>query len=323
MGKLLASGGSEASETAAWISESMKDLAKRLIDRISDEGEFASGIPNLTFYRFDAPTDPTGYLLEPSVCLILQGVKRVILGDSEHVYDANRFFVTSIDLPVIAQILEASASEPYVGMVLKLDRMQIAQLVMDSSLPPVKTGTAGRAIEFGTLSRPLLGAIGRWIDLLAEPEFIPALSPLIQKEILFRLLMTECGPKIRQIATGGSPTHQLSRAIEWIKANLSEKLRVEDLASRTGMSVSTLHHHFRSLTALSPLQFQKRLRLNEARRLMLAEHLDAATAAFEVGYESPSQFSREYSRLFGAPPLRDIRSLSDRGGSDRTRTSRA
>ena len=152
-----------------------------------------------------------------------------------------------------------------------------------------------RAIELGALSKPLFGAIERLIDLLAEPECIPVLSPLVQKEIVFRLLTTECGPKIRQIATGGSHIHQISRVIDWIKGNLSERLRVEDLAGRAGMSVSTLHHHFRSLTALSPLQFEKHLRLNEARRLMLIDRVDAATAAFQVGCESPSQFSREDS----------------------------
>jgi len=160
----------------------------------------------------------------------------VVLGDNDYVYDATRFFVTSIDLPLIAQILEASPSDPYVGMTLKLDRMQIAQLILDSQLPSLNSGKASRAIELGALSKPLFGAIERLIDLLAEPECIPVLSPLVQKEIVFRLLTTECGPKIRQIATGGSHIHQISRVIDWIKGNLSERLRVEDLASRAGMS---------------------------------------------------------------------------------------
>lgn len=268
-------------------------------------------IPNLTFHRFDRPTKPTGYLLEPSICLILQGSKHVILGERHHTYGADRFFVVSIDLPVIAQILEASPTVPYLGMVLKLDRMEIARLVMESPLPPMKTAPVGQAIEISEVTRPLLGAITRLIELLDEPELIPVLSPLIQREILCRLLLTPCGPKIRQIAVGGSPTHQISQVIDWIKRNLREKLRVEDLAARAGMSVSTLHHHFRALTSLSPLQFQKRLRLNEARWLMLENRMDAASAAFEVGYESPSQFSREYSRLFGAPPLRDIKNLAE------------
>ena len=290
--------------------DSVKTVVEHLLDRIRTEGEFLTPIPNLTLYRFDAPTNANGYLLEPSLCVVFQGSKHVILGENEQTWEEGSFFVTSIDLPLIARIVRASAALPYVGMVFKLDRMEVARLVMENALPSAKSRGAGRAIETGKVSRQMLSAVSRMIELMEEPECIPALAPLVQKEILFRLLNTECGLKIRQIAIGGSPTHQISRAIEWIKGNLRERLRIEALADKAGMSVSTLHHHFRSLTSLSPLQFQKRLRLNEARRLMLCDHLDAATTAFEVGYESPSQFSREYSRMFGAPPLRDIRSLT-------------
>lgn len=293
------------------VQHCLRSLAATLLSRIHEQGEFATRIPNLSLYRFDAPTAPTGYLLEPSVCLIFQGSKRVLLGEDAHHFDRGLFFVTSIDLPVIAEILDASAKKPYLGMVLKLDRMEIAQLIVEGALPSIKTSVAGQAMQIGKVSKTLLMAISRMVDLLDEPEFIPLLSPLIYREILLRLLMSECGPKIRQIAVGGSPTHQISRAIGWIKNNLREKLRIEDLANLAGMSVSTLHHHFRALTTISPLQFQKRLRLNTARWLMLENHLDAASAAFEVGYESPSQFSREYSRMFGAPPLRDIKGLSE------------
>lgn len=286
-------------------------LVQRLFGLIDREGEWPSVIPNLTFHRFDHPTKPTGYLLEPSICLILQGSKHVVLGERQYTYGPGHFFVTSIDLPVIARILEASPSIPFLGMVLRLDRMEVARLVMESPLPPMKEVSDDEVIEFGEIARSLLEAIVRLVDLLAEPELIPVLSPLMQREILCRFLLTPCGPKIRQIAVGGNPTHQISKVIDWIKRHLTEKLRVEDLAIRSGMSVSTLHHHFRSLTSLSPLQFQKRLRLNEARYLMLEHRMDVASAAFKVGYESPSQFSREYSRLFGAPPLRDIRNLAD------------
>lgn len=289
----------------------MESLVEGLLGRVREPGEFATQIPNLSIYRFDAPTGPTGYLLEPSVCLIFQGSKRVLLGENELTYDQSRFFVTSIDLPVIAQILDASPKRPYLGMVLRLDRMEVARLVVESSLPHSKASMTGQVIETGEVSKSLLGAISRLLDLMGEPEFIPLLSPLIYREILLRLLMSECGPKIRQLAVGGSPTHQISRVIDWIKGNLSSKFKVEELAGLAGMSVSTLHHHFHALTSFSPLQFQKRMRLHTARLLMLEKHIDAATAAFEVGYESPSQFSREYSRMFGAPPLRDIRSLSD------------
>lgn len=293
-----------------WISDSMAELAQGLLSRMKNPGTFDPGIPNLTIYRFDKPTVPTGYLLEPSLCLILQGQKRVILGQDDFTYGPTGFFITSVDLPVIAQILDATPSKPYVGLVLKLDRMQINRLVLEAPLPPMKAPRTGKAIEIGSLSPRLFEAVARLVGLLDEPELIPVLSPLIQQELMLRMMLLDCGAKIRQIATGGSPTHQISRAIDWMKTNLEEKLRIEDLAKRAGMSVSTLHHHFRALTSLSPLQFQKNLRLNEARRLMLNHRMDAASAALEVGYESPSQFSREYSRLFGEPPLRDIKKLA-------------
>lgn len=183
----------------------MKALASRIVGQIGDETEVVTEIPNLTLHRFDEPTKPTGYLLEPSVCMILQGLSAWSLATMITSTMRPAFFVTSIDLPLIAQILEASPSDPYVGMTLKLDRMQIAQLILDSQLPSLNSGKASRAIELGALSKPLFGAIERLIDLLAEPECIPVLSPLVQKEIVFRLLTTECGPKIRQIATGGQP----------------------------------------------------------------------------------------------------------------------
>lgn len=161
----------------------------------------------------------------------------------------------------------------------------------------------------GAVTLPLVSAVQRLVDLLGDEQDIPILAPVIQREILYRLLTGDQGERLRQIASGGGHGHQIARAIEWLKGNFAQPLRIEDLARQTSMSPSTFHHHFRSVTALSPLQYQKQLRLREARRLMLAECCDAATAAFQVGYESPSQFSREYSRLFGAPPLRDVTSL--------------
>lgn len=159
------------------------------------------------------------------------------------------------------------------------------------------------------MTLPLLNAFQRLVDLLADEQDIPILAPTIQREIVYRLLVGDQGARLRQIASMGSPSQQIAKAIDWLKSNFKQPLRVEDLAAKAGMSTSTFHHHFRSMTALSPLQFQKNLRLQEARRLMLAERLDAATSAFQVGYESPSQFSREYSRIFGAPPLKDITNL--------------
>ncbi|PKN41923.1 MAG: hypothetical protein CVU60_09215 [Deltaproteobacteria bacterium HGW-Deltaproteobacteria-18] len=181
--------------------------------------------------------------------------------------------------------------------------------MVDSSLPFSRVQQAGRGMAVGKLSVPLLNAFERLIDLFDVPSDIPVLAPLVQREILYRMLMSDQGPRLRQIATAGSHSHQIARTLDWLRYNFSKPLKVDELASFAGMSTSTFHHHFRTMTAMSPLQYQKWMRLHEARRLMLTEHQDATSAAFQVGYENPSQFSREYSRLFGAPPLRDIKNL--------------
>jgi AraC-like DNA-binding protein len=200
---------------------------------------------------------------------------------------------------------------------LNLDQREMAQLMVDNHLPPPRTQQSSRGMATGEVTVPLLTACQRLIDLLAEPQDIPILAPIIQREIIYRLLVGEQGARLRQIASAGSQSHQIAQAIEWLKSHYTLPLRIEDLAAHVHMSPSTFHQHFRALTAMSPLQYQKWLRLNEARRLMLTERLEAATAAFQVGYESPSQFSREYRRVFGAPPLRDITSLRHMAGSAR------
>jgi transcriptional regulator GlxA family with amidase domain len=181
--------------------------------------------------------------------------------------------------------------------------------MVDSKLPPPRPQQSRRGMATGEVTLPLLSAFQRLLDLLDEPQDIPMLAPMIRKEIFYRLLVGDQGMRLRQMASVGSQSHQIARAIDWLKGNFSQPMRIDELATQVNMSTSTFHHHFRALTAMSPLQYQKWLRLNEARRLMLTELLDAATAAFQVGYESPSQFSREYNRLFGAPPLRDITKL--------------
>ncbi len=292
-------------------------LVERIARWTAEREEPATEIPALSLRRYEGPTEPTSYMHEPSICLIAQGAKRVLLGEDAYVYDAHHFLITSVDLPVVAQVIEASREKPYLGLMLKLDQCEIAQLMVDSSLPLPRVQQASRAMAVSEVSLPLLNAFQRLIDLLDEPEDIPILAPLIQREILYRLLVSDQGPRLRQIGTTGSQGHQIARAIDWLKGNFAQPLRVDDLAAYARMSKSSFHHHFRALTAMSPLQFQKWLRLHEARLLMLTEHLDAATAAFQVGYESPSQFSREYSRLFGAPPLRDIKGLHQMAVSER------
>ena len=284
------------------------------IARWTEKDQLMTAIPGLSLYRRDAPTQPTSSMQEPSICLIAQGVKRVLLGDDTYVFDVHHFLITSVDLPTVVQVIQASREQPYLSLLLQLDQREIAQLMVDSHLPPPRAQQSSRGMAIGEVTLPLLSACQRLIDLLAAPQDIPILAPLIQREILYRLLVGDQGARLRQIASAGSQSHQIAQAIEWLKRHYTLPLRIEDLAAQVHMSPSTFHHHFRALTAMSPLQYQKWLRLNEARRLMLTERLDAATAAFQVGYESPSQFSREYSRVFGAPPLRDITYLRHMAG---------
>ena len=248
-------------------------------------------------------------MLPPSICLIGQGRKRLFLGEESYVYDAHRFLITSVDLPVVTQVIEASSDRPYLGLTLELDLRVMAQLMLGRDMPSARPSRERLGIAVSEVSPPLLDAFNRLIDLLENPEDISALAPLVKQEIFYRLLTGEQGPLLRQITTVGNHGYQISRAIDWLKENFSKPVKMQELASKAGLSLSAFHNHFRSMTAMSPLQYQKRMRLNEARRLMLTEHIDASRAAFRVGYESPSQFSREYSRQFGAPPMRDIKNL--------------
>jgi len=280
------------------------------IARWTDKGDkLVTAIPGLSLYRRDEPTQPESHMYEPSICMIAQGAKRVLLGDDTYVYGESHFLITSVDLPTVVQIIKASREKPCLVLMLKLDRREISQLMVDSNLPLPHPQQSSRGMATGEFTLPLLTAFQRLIDLLAEPKDIPILAPIIQREIFYRLLVGDQGARLRQMASSGSQSQQITRAIDWLKDNFTRPLRIDDLATEVNMSTSTFHHHFRTLTAMSPLQYQKWLRLNEARRLMLIENQDAATVAFQVGYESPSQFSREYGRLFGAPPLRDITSL--------------
>ncbi|NVN92709.1 MAG: AraC family transcriptional regulator [Desulfuromonadales bacterium] len=270
---------------------------------------FPSAIQALSLFREDAPTEPMGVVYEPSICLVVQGAKRVLLGNETYVYDDRHYLITSVNLPTLVQVIKASRERPLLGLKLTFDIHEVSQLLVDGNFPHDRTRQSGHGMAASEITLPLLTAIQRLIDLLDEEHDIPILAPIIRKEIEYLLLVGEQGARLRQIASAGSQSQQIARAIEWLNNNFTRQLRIDDLASRARMGTASFYNHFRSMTALSPLQYQKHLRLHEARRLMLAESLDAATAAFQVGYESPSQFSREYNRLYGAPPLRDIAKL--------------
>lgn len=289
-------------------------LARRaLADRIARWTENdplpATKVPGLTLFKYDAPTQPVSYMHDPSVCLVAQGAKRVLLGDEEYVYDANHYLITSVGLPVTSNVIEASREKPVLGLVMRVDLQGVARLLVDGNLPMPRAVQAGRGMAVSEVSLALLQAFVRLMDLLDEPADIPILAPLLEREILYRMLVGDQGERLRQMATSGSHGNQISRAVDWLKEHYAEQFKVEGLAKRAGMSTSAFHQHFRTVTSMSPLQYQKWLRLTEARRLMLTEHQDAASASFQVGYESPSQFSREYKGLFGAPPKRDIKRL--------------
>ncbi|MCS0455881.1 AraC family transcriptional regulator [Vibrio diabolicus] len=302
------------SNTSSTLASAIEKLAKHIEKWANGANQYDTEISGLRFSRWATPTPPTSYTHNPSICLIAQGRKRVLLGEDSFVYDANHFLISSVDLPIIANIIEASEDKPYLGVIMELDLTEISQLIVDSELTFNQSKEAQKGIAVGELSEPLLDAFLRLIELLDEGQSIKILAPIIKREIFYRLLITEQGARLNQIVTAGSHSHQIAKAIDWLKNNFVKPLSVSELAAYSGMSKSAFYTHFRSMTSMTPLQFQKKLRLSEARRLMLTENLDAMATTFKVGYESPSQFSREYSRLFGAPPSKDIKSLRESMG---------
>ena len=285
------------------------ELARKIALFVGSAENRATEIPGLTLHRRTAPTAPCSMTYEPSVTVIAQGRKRVELGRTTFIYDASRFLLTSVDLPVVSRVIEASEEVPCLALSLKLEMPVVRELLSREEIQVAEAPSDSPGMATGETTVEFLSACCRLVDLLDTPQDIPFLSGLIQREIIYRILRSAEGARLRAIATLGEQSHRTAKAIAWIRANYAKPLRVEDLAEIAGMGVSTLHHHFRVLTAMSPLQYQKQLRLQAARGRMLMDGLDAASAAFEVGYESASQFNREYSRFFGQPPMRDIRTL--------------
>jgi AraC-like DNA-binding protein len=254
-----------------------------------------------------APSEFFCTTYEPELVVFAQGEKRLKVGSTTYICDGSNFLLTSVDLPVESQIVGASQSEPYLALVLKLEMPLVREILSQEEFLTQEVASGVRGMAVGKTPIELLGACSRLLDLLDAPQDIPFLSGLMQREILYRLLRSPLGKHLRAIATLGEQSNRTAKAVGWLKSNFTKPLRVEELASVAQMGVSTLHHHFRSLTAMSPLQYQKRLRLHAARARMMTEGLDAASAAFEVGYESASQFNREYRRFFGQPPMRDVK----------------
>jgi len=284
------------------------ELARAIAIRAIAEGDMNTDIPGLRLYRRSEPSPCVSAAYQPSLVVFAQGQKRINVGKTIHLCDGSNFLLTSVDLPVVSQVVRASKDEPILGLILDLEMPTVREILSQHEFHLSDQPSDARAMAVGTSSVELLDACIRLIKLLDHPQDIPFLAPLIQREIIFRLLRSPQGKHLRAIATLGEQTHRTAKAVEWLRMNYAKPLRVEELANMARMGVSTLHHQFRSLTAMSPLQYQKQLRLHVARERMLNEGLDAASAAFEVGYESASQFNREYSRFFGQPPMRDIKS---------------
>jgi AraC-like DNA-binding protein len=280
-----------------------------LLDRFTDglEGTIETAVPGLHLHRVMHPGGPNHHVQTAAFALIAQGSKRLMVGDELYAYDPLHYLVASVDLPVVAQVTLASATQPYLGLRLDLEVEAIGELMRDENLPEMAHADAARGLFVNRLGAPMLDAVLRLLHLLEAPEDIPILAPLVKREILYRLLMNGQGARLRQIALQDSQTQRIAKAIRLLRENYAQPLRVDAIARDMHMSTSSLHHHFKAVTAMSPLQYQKQLRLQEARRLMLVSGADVATAAHLVGYESASQFSREYSRLFGAPPSHDKR----------------
>jgi AraC-like DNA-binding protein len=284
-------------------------LARKIASFIGPREKLITDVPGLLLSRRTAPTAPASATYEPSLAVVAQGRKRADLGGTTFIFDESRYLLTSLDLPVICNVIEASEDVPYLCFVLKLEMPVVRELLSRGEIQPAEASTDSPAMATGETTADLLDACCRLVDLLRTPQHIPFLSELIQREIIYRILRGPEGARLRAIATLGDQSHRTAKAIAWVRTNYAKPLRVEDLAKIAGMGVSTLHHHFRALTAMSPLRYQKQLRLHAARERMLMDGLDAASAAFEVGYESASQFNREYGRFFGQPPMRDIRTL--------------
>lgn len=288
----------------------MSLLASAIERNLERDGMVPSAIPRVTLIRVSEPTVPMPVLYRPALCIVAQGRKQVILGDGIYHYGIGEGLVVSVDLPVMGQVTEASATEPYLCLQLDLDPAMIGEMMLEVGLRAPEE-RAGMGLCVSELPSPLLDAAARLVGLLERPQDIPFLAPLIEREILYRFLQTEQSARLRQIATADSRLTAVNRAISWLKEHFAEPFTIDSVARAACLSPSALHHAFKAVTAMSPLQYQKQLRLQEARRLMLGQGMDAASAGFEVGYESPSQFSREYARQFGAPPLRDILRLRD------------
>ena len=285
------------------------ELADLIYRHTGQDGTCTTAVEALFVSRYSESSDFAPSLPQPALCILAQGRKEVRLADEDFAYDPLNYLVVSVAMPISGRVVEISPEQPVLALRLDIDPVEITTLISEAGPIGVPSRPAGRGLYVEPIDPLMLDAILRLTRLLDTPKDIAMLAPLIRREILYRLLRSPQGYRLHEIATENSQTHRVSRAIAWLNGHFEQPLRIDSLAREANLSVSTLHHRFKAMTAMSPLQYQKQLRLNEARRLMLSEGLDASAAGYRVGYESPSQFSREYSRQFGAPPVRDLARL--------------
>ena len=285
-----------------------EELAERIGRAIRADGTIQP-LPGLHLTRVSVPFKPILRVLKPSVCVIAQGSKEVLLGDSRYWYDPAHFLLVTLELPRVSQVLEASPEQPYLSLRLELTATLVSAVLAEAGYVAPRARAEVRAMAVSPMDERLLDAVVRLVGLVETPADAQVLQPLYTREIIYRLLMSQQGRRLQHLALQGGYTPDIARAVERLRQDFDQPLRVEQLAQELGMSVSGFHHHFKAITALSPRQFQKRLRLLEARRLMLSEDLDAASAVYRVGYRDASHFNREYKSLFGAPPMRDVHQL--------------
>ena len=293
-----------------WTQANRKELVER-IERVLPEDGTKEPLPGLILYRSSNPTAPLHAVFEPAVCVIAQGSKEVLFGNSRYQFDPLHYLLVTLDLPYVSQVIEASKEQPFLGLRLSLSPLLVGEVLLEIGHTQPEAHVDVRAIDVSLLDGNLLDAFLRFVRLVDSPLEARVLLPLMTREIIYRLLMGEQGSRLRHLTISGGYTPSIAGAVKLLLQDFDKPLRIEQFARELGMSVSSLQHRFKAVTALSPQQFQKRLRLQEARRLMLGEDLDAASAASRVGYQDASHFNREYKSLFGVPPMRDVQRLRE------------
>jgi AraC-like DNA-binding protein len=285
-----------------------EELIERML-RAADKDALLEVFPGVYIYHSSKPTECVPSVFKPAFCVIAQGSKSVLLNDESFDYDSGHYLISTLDLPIVSNVVEASREKPYLNLRIDLDPTLVASVMMESGIKAKKSDAAVKAMDVSSLDADLLDAVVKLVRLLDTPEEMKVLAPLIIHEIVYRLLKGAQGARLSHLITTEGDASRVSTAVKKLREKIDQPLKVENLARELGMSVSGFHHHFKAVTAMSPLQYQKQIRLQEARRLMLGEGMDVASASFRVGYEDPSYFSRDYKKLFGAPPQRDIAKL--------------